>query len=396
MRNAHGRQILYLSLIENLPFPIKLIARKNFRIFQIKQQENLLQNEDNKEWIPTNPDYDPNKPMQVGGQAVIEGVMMRAPGSVATAVRRANGQIVVQQQNYKSVTEKYRWLNVPILRGAVGLIDMMYLGIKTLNFSAEIALLDAETKELKSNGKEDGNKPGNKTKTQSKFALAATLVFALALGIGIFFIVPLYLTTKIFAVEQTAVTFNLVAGAIRITILLLYMTGISLMKDIQQLFRYHGAEHKSVFAYELKGTLVPDAVIHYSRFHPRCGTSFLLIVAFVAILSFSLLDSILLTFLTSLTLPIRLLTHLPFIPIVGGLAYEIIKFSAKHGTTWWGKTFIAPGLWLQHITTKEPTESQIEVALIALKCALGQEDPSKYILQPDPAMISTNSFSVKA
>jgi uncharacterized protein YqhQ len=355
-----------------------------------------LQSQDNKEWIPTNPDYDPDKPMQVGGQAVIEGVMMRAPGSVATAVRRANGQIVVQQQNYKSVTEKYRWLNVPILRGAVGLIDMMYLGIKTLNFSAEIALLDAETKELKSNGKEDGNKPGNKTKTQSKFALAATLVFALALGIGIFFIVPLYLTTKIFAVEQTAVTFNLVAGAIRITILLLYMAGISLMKDIQQLFRYHGAEHKSVFAYELKGTLVPDAVIHYSRFHPRCGTSFLLIVAFVAILSFSLLDAILLTFLTSLTLPIRLLTHLPFIPIVGGLAYEIIKFSAKHGTTWWGKTFIAPGLWLQHITTKEPTESQIEVALIALKCALGQEDPSKYILQPDPAMISTNSFSVKA
>lgn len=355
-----------------------------------------MQSQDNKEWIPTNPDYDPNKPMQVGGQAVIEGVMMRAPGSVATAVRRANGQIVVQQQNYKSVTEKYRWLNVPILRGAVGLIDMMYLGIKTLNFSAEIALLDAETKELKSNGKEDGNKPGNKTKTQSKFALAATLVFALALGIGIFFIVPLYLTTKIFAVEQTAVTFNLVAGAIRITILLLYMAGISLMKDIQQLFRYHGAEHKSVFAYELKGTLVPDAVIHYSRFHPRCGTSFLLIVAFVAILSFSLLDAILLTFLTSLTLPIRLLTHLPFIPIVGGLAYEIIKFSAKHGTTWWGKTFIAPGLWLQHITTKEPTESQIEVALIALKCALGQEDPSKYILQPDPAMISTNSFSVKA
>jgi uncharacterized protein YqhQ len=282
------------------------------------------------------------------------------------------------------------------LRGAVGLIDMMYLGIKTLNFSAEIALLDAETKELKSNGKEDGNKPGNKTKAQSKFALAATLVFALALGIGIFFIVPLYLTTKIFAVEQTAVTFNLVAGAIRITILLLYMAGISLMKDIQQLFRYHGAEHKSVFAYELKGALVPDSVIHYSRFHPRCGTSFLLIVAFVAILSFSLLDALLLTFLTSLTLPIRLLTHLPFIPIVGGLAYEIIKFSAKHGTTWWGKTLIAPGLWLQHITTKEPTEPQIEVALIALKCALGQDDPSKYILQPDPAMISTNSFSVKA
>jgi uncharacterized protein YqhQ len=351
-----------------------------------------LQNQENKEWIPTNPDYDPNKPMQVGGQAVIEGVMMRAPGSVATAVRRANGQIVVQQQDYKSVTEKYKWLNVPILRGAVGLIDMMYLGITTLNFSAEIAILDTEIKEIKRGGN-NGNNSKRKAKTQSKLVLASTLVFALALGIGIFFIVPLYLTTKVFAIEQTAVAFNLVAGAIRITILLLYMAGISLMKDIQQLFRYHGAEHKSVFAYELKGALVPNSVTKYSRFHPRCGTSFLLIVAFVAILSFSLLDALLLTFLTSITLPIRLLTHLPFIPIVGGLAYEIIKFSAKHGSTWWGRILIAPGLWLQHITTKEPTESQIEVALVALKCALGQEDPAKYILQPEPIVVSSTSLS---
>jgi len=348
-----------------------------------------LQNQENKEWIPTNPDYDPNKPMQVGGQAVIEGVMMRAPGSVATAVRRANGQIVVQHQKYKSVTEKYKWLNVPILRGAVGLIDMMYLGIKTLNFSAEIAMRDAETKEAKSNDKTDGNSSESKTKTQSKLALIATLVFALALGISIFFIIPLYLTTKVFAIEQTAVMFNLVAGAFRITILLLYLAAISLMKDIQQLFRYHGAEHKSVFAYELKGALLPGSVVKFSRFHPRCGTSFLLIVAFVAILSFSLLDALLLTFLTSITLPIRLLTHLPFIPIVGGLAYEIIKFSAKHGTTWWGRILIAPGLWLQHITTKEPTEPQLEVALVALKCALRQEDPAKYILQEDPVTVSS-------
>ena len=355
-----------------------------------------MQNQENKEWIPTNPDYNPNKPMQVGGQAVIEGVMMRAPSSVATAVRRANGQIVVQYQRYKSVTEKYKWLNVPILRGAVGLVDMMYLGIKTLNFSAEIAMLDAETNEIKSDAKANANNSESKTKAQSKLILIATLIFALTLGIGIFFIVPLYLTTKVFAIEQTAVTFNLVAGAIRITILLFYMAGISLMKDIQQLFRYHGAEHKSVFAYELKGALVPNSAIKYSRFHPRCGTSFLLIVAFVAILSFSLLDALLLTFLTSITLPIRLLTHLPFIPIVGGLAYEIIKFSAKHGTTWWGRILIAPGLWLQHITTKEPTEPQIEVALVALKCALGQEDPAKYVLQSNPVTVSSNSLSGKA
>jgi uncharacterized protein YqhQ len=352
-----------------------------------------LQKQENNEWIPTNPDYDPNKPMQVGGQAVIEGVMMRAPGAVATAVRRANGQIVVQQQAYQSVTEKYKWLNVPILRGAVGLIDMMYLGIKTLNFSAEVAMHDAEAEEAKNNVNAGDNHTEQKTKSQSNLALVATLVFALTLGIGIFFIVPLYVTTKVFSIEQTAITFNLVAGGIRITILLLYMAGISLMKDIQQLFRYHGAEHKSVFAYELKGVLVPNSVTRYSRFHPRCGTSFLLIVAFVAILSFSLLDALLLTFLTSITLPIRLATHLPFIPIVGGLAYEVIKFSAKHGTTWWGKIIIAPGLWLQHITTKEPTESQIEVALVALKCALGLEDPLKFVLQAEPVTAPSESLS---
>jgi uncharacterized protein YqhQ len=338
-----------------------------------------VEDKEKQEWIPTNPDYDPNKPMQVGGQAVIEGVMMRAPGSVATAVRRANGQIIVQYQKYKSITEKYKWLNIPVVRGAIGLIDMMYLGIKTLNFSAEIAMLDVEAE--KKDPKEQGNGSEKKNKKQSNIALAGTLILALGLGVGIFFVVPLYITTKVFSIEQTAIAFNLTAGAIRITILLLYMAGISLMKDIQQLFRYHGAEHKSVFAFELKAPLVPDSVRTFSRFHPRCGTSFLLIVAFVAILSFSLLDVLLLKLLGSLTLPVRLLTHLPFIPIVGGIAYEIIKFSAKHSTTWWGRIVIAPGLLLQKITTKEPDTAQIEVALVALRCALGQEDPSNYILQ---------------
>jgi uncharacterized protein YqhQ len=336
-----------------------------------------------QEWVPTNPDYDPNKPMQVGGQAVIEGVMMRAPGSVATAVRRANGEIVVQKQQYKSVTETYKWLNVPILRGAVGLIDMMYLGIRTLNFSAEIAMLDVEPE--KKTNRQDAPVP-SKTKKQTDLALAGTFLFALVLGVAIFFVVPLYLTTKVFAIEQTAVTFNFVAGAIRVSILLLYMAGISLMKDIKQLFRYHGAEHKSVFAYELKATLSPDIVSHYSRFHPRCGTSFLLIVVFVAIISFSILDAVLLQFIDKLTLPMRLLTHLPFIPIVGGMAYEVIKFSAKHSAVWWGRAIIAPGLWLQKITTKEPDIKQIEVALIALKCALGIEDPSKYPIPTEESL----------
>ncbi len=329
-------------------------------------------------WVPTNPLYDPTKPMQVGGQAVIEGVMMRAPGSVATAVRRANGAIVVKQEPYMSVIEKYKFLKMPVLRGAIGLVDMMYLGIKTLNFSAEIAMQDIEPEK----GQSQAN--GQKKKSQSSLALAGTLILALALGVGIFFVLPLYITTKVFQLEQSALAFNLVAGLIRITILLGYLSAIALSKEIQRLFQFHGAEHKTVFAFELSDQLLPPFVLGHSRFHPRCGTSFLLIVMFVAILAFSLLDAVLIQILGSINIVTRLLTHLPFIPVVGGLSYEVIKFSAKHTTTWWGKLLIAPGLWLQRVTTREPDESQIEVAIVALKCALGLEDPSKYPLN-EPA-----------
>ena len=319
--------------------------------------------------------------MQVGGQAVIEGVMMRAPGSVATAVRRANGAIVVKQEPYMSVVEKYKFLKLPVLRGAIGLVDMMYLGIKTLNFSAEIAMQDVDS----GNGQEKSN---GKKKSQSSLALAGTLIFALALGIGIFFVLPIFITTKVFHFEQSPLAFNLVAGIIRISILLAYLSAITLSKEIRRLFQFHGAEHKTVFAFELSDQLLPPVVRGHSRFHPRCGTSFLLIVMFVAILAFSLLDAILIQILGSITIATRLLTHLPFIPVVGGLSYEVIKFSAKHTTTWWGKLLIAPGLWLQRVTTKEPDESQVEVAIVALKCALGLEDPAKYPLE-DLAAVET-------
>ncbi len=327
-------------------------------------------------WVPTNSNYDPNKPMQIGGQAVIEGVMMRAPGSVATAVRRKNGDIVVKKEPFQSVAEKFKPLNIPVLRGAIGLIDMMYLGIKTLNWSAEIAMLDVESDKDRENGRLDGQK--KKPISQSPWALAITLVVSLAIGVGIFFIAPLFIATHLFHVEQRAFEFNLVAGVVRISILLGYLAAISLMRDIKRLFEYHGAEHKTVFAFELNDKLIPPAVQCQSRFHPRCGTSFLLIVMLAAILSFSLLDSLLMVFVAKMTLPIRLVTHLPFIPIVGGIAYEFIKFSAKHSTTIWGRILVAPGLWLQKITTKEPDESQLEVAIVALKCALGLEDPKKY------------------
>jgi uncharacterized protein YqhQ len=335
----------------------------------------LAKENENSSWVPTNPLYDPSKPMQVGGQAVIEGVMMRAPGSVATAVRRANGDIVVKQERYVSVVEKYKILRMPILRGAVGLIDMMYLGIKTLNYSAEVAMLDADGGDVRKNGN------GQKKKGRSTLALVGTLLFALALGVGIFFVLPIVVTTKVFHFEQNALAFNLVAGIIRITILLGYLFAIALSKEIQRLFQFHGAEHKTVFAFELTDQLFPPVVKKHSRFHPRCGTSFLLIVMFVAILAFSLLDAVTIGLLGRITIATRLLTHLPFIPVVGGISYEVIKFSARHTTTWWGRLLIAPGLWLQRVTTREPDESQIEVAIVALRCALGLDDAGKYPLR---------------
>ena len=331
-------------------------------------------------WMPTNPGYDPNQPMQIGGQAVIEGVMMRAPRAAATAVRRANGDIVVKREDYVSLNERYGLRKVPILRGAVGLVDMMYLGIKTLNWSAEVAMMDAEEKEGGGNGSAKKQDDG-KAKGQTTFALVATLVFALTLGVGIFFVTPLFLASFLFDVEQTALAFNLVAGAIRITILVGYLAAISLMPDIKRLFQYHGAEHKAVFAFELNDELSPGVVQKHTRFHPRCGTSFLLIVMFVAIVSFAILDSFLIRWFGEMTLLLRLVTHLPFIPVVGGIAYEFIKFSAKHSATWWGGIVVAPGLWLQKITTREPDESQLEVALVALRCAMGLEDAGRYALR---------------
>jgi uncharacterized protein YqhQ len=315
--------------------------------------------------------------MQIGGQAVIEGVMMRAPGSVATAVRRRDGSITVQHFPHRSIGERIPLLAKPILRGAFGLVDMMFVGIKTLNFSAEVAIEDEELS--KEGAKTEGV---SEPKPQTQWALIGTVVFALAAGVALFFVTPLALTTWVFDVEQEALTFNLFSGAIRITMFLVYLGAISLMKDIRRLFQYHGAEHKAVFAFELNADLVPASVARQSRFHPRCGTSFLLIVMVVAILSFAFLDALLLRWLGELTLFVRLATHVPFIPVVGGISYEIIRFSARHATTWWGRIIVAPGLWLQGLTTKEPDERQLEVAIVALRCALGLDDAARYPLRP--------------
>lgn len=303
--------------------------------------------------------------------------MMRAPGRIATAVRRSNGEIVVRKREFASLAEKYKFFKMPVLRGAAGLIEMLFVGVETLNFSAEIAMHDIETeKRAKGNGE-----PLKKERTTSNLKLPLTVVFALILGIAIFFVTPLFVTTTLFNIEQDAFWFNITAGIIRLVILLIYLLAISMMQDVKRIFAYHGSEHKAVMTFESNGELTAESAKLSSRFHPRCGTSFILIVMLVSILLFSFLDSILILWLGKLTLPIRLLTHLPLIPLVGGVAYEFIRWSGRNSNTGIGKILIAPGLWLQKITTKEPDVSQIEVALVAMKCALriDEELPVKFV-----------------
>ncbi|MBM2841267.1 MAG: hypothetical protein HW412_1795 [Bacteroidetes bacterium] len=317
--------------------------------------------------------------MQVGGQAVLEGVMMRAPGMVATAVRRANGEIVVKKERHISLAEKFPLFKLPVVRGALGLVEMMVIGMRTLNFSAEVAMQDVDSG--KGNGHLLTTDPAETKAIRRKdsLKLGLTVTFSLVLGVAIFFVTPLLIATVLFNVDQQPLTFNLLAGVVRITLLLVYLLAISMLKDIKRLFQYHGAEHKAVFAFEKGEGLTVEAASRQSRFHPRCGTSFLLIVMIVSIFLFSVLDALIIGWLGQLTLTTRLLTHLPLIPLVGGFSYEVIKASAKRSETFIGKIVVAPGLWLQKITTKEPDESMLEVAILALRAALGQDDESQRI-----------------
>jgi uncharacterized protein YqhQ len=305
--------------------------------------------------------FDPQQPMQVGGQAVIEGVMMRVPGNVTTAVRCADGSITIRSDEYVSLAEKIHALKLPILRGAVGLIEMMIIGIQTLNFSAEVALVG-----------ERGIEQSGNAQPSSNIGIGLTVAISLLIGVTIFFVTPLVIATAMFSIDQDPLAFNLITGLIRILMLLGYLGILSLLPDIRRLFEYHGAEHKAVFTFERGLPLDVSSAATQSRFHPRCGTSFLLVVMVSAIVLFSIVDTLYLTSVGPITLVTRLLIHIPLIPIVGGVSYEMIRFSAKHSESVLGRLAVAPGLWLQHITTREPDDSQLEVALASLRAALGE------------------------
>ena len=305
--------------------------------------------------------------LNIGGQAVIEGVMMRSSDKISTAVRIPSGEIVVKTDDYKSLAMRYKILNLPLLRGAVAFVEMMLIGIKTLNFSADVAIKEAE--------KEEAAQKGEEYKAEEKksngWMLALSAIFAVGFGIAIFFFTPLLLS-DLFGINKEAVFFNLVAGAIRLTMFVLYVWIISLFGEFKRIFQYHGAEHKSIYAYEMGDNLNAKTATRHTRLHPRCGTSFIIIVALLAILIYAVSDTIY-TIQTGAppTLLIRFAIHFSLLPFVAGSSYELLKISGKTRDNTITKFLIKPGLWLQLITTKEPSEDQLEVALAALKASLG-------------------------
>lgn len=289
--------------------------------------------------------------MRIGGQAVIEGVMMRSPNSMAVAVRKPNGEIVVKKEKLSFFSEKTFLSKIFIVRGVMALISALILGIRALNFSANQAVSDEE---------EEPN----------PWAMTLTLTLALCFGIFLFFLVPLFLTKWLrFAIpmlSESGVLFNVVDGIIRLFIFLAYLWAISFIKEIQRVFQYHGAEHKSIFAFESGEELIADRVKRFGYLHPRCGTSFLLIVMLVSILIFALLPH-------HLPFAYKVASRVVFIPFIAGLSYEIIRLADRKRENGIIHYFIQPGLWLQRMTAREPSEPQIEVAIRALKEVLELE-----------------------
>lgn len=289
----------------------------------------------------------------VGGQAVIEGVMMRAPNKFVIAVRKPDGGIIVKKDDIK--IDSNPWFKKPFIRGLIALYDSLVLGIKALNFSADHALPDEKSKDGKS----------------SKWDTYLGMILGIGLGIGLFIYLPLLLTELLKYVapiiEESFFVFNLVDGVIRVIFFVAYIFIISQMKDIARVFGYHGAEHKAIYTYEQGLDLTVENARTMSRLHPRCGTSFLLIVMIVAIIVFSLIPK-------DSHFIIKFGSRIVLLPVIAGISYEVLKLSGKYSGNPIVRFLIAPGLWLQNLTTREPDDKMLEVALLSIKEALDKND----------------------
>ncbi len=295
--------------------------------------------------------------LTIGGQAVLEGVMMRSPHCFTVAVRKGGkpgAEIAVLTQTLRPLGERFPLLKKRIVRGSAALFEALWLGIRALNFSANEAL-DADDAKKEEIG---------------PLAMAGTIILALAFALGLFLVLPLLLTNVLGAkydvVSRNSILFNLTDGALRVALFLGYVSGISFMKDIRRVFEYHGAEHKAIAAYEAGVELTVQNAKPYSCIHPRCGTSFLLTVIALSIILFSLIPG-------GWPFWAKGLSRIVLLPVIAGLGYEFIKYSAKKRGHPVIEVLILPGLWLQHLTTREPSDDQIEVAIRAIDEALTME-----------------------
>lgn len=304
----------------------------------------------------------------IGGQAVLDGVMMKAPDAIAVAVRKENGDIVIRRDPYVSPSKKHAWMGKPFIRGSVNMVLMLKLGMNVLNSSAEMS------------GALENEKPSRFEtwlakklgKGADKVLMGLAMVMALALSVGLFVLLPNIPAAAMRRAGWSLFAVNLISGAIRILILMAYLYLVGLMPDMRRTFQYHGAEHKAVYAHEANLELTPANAQKFTTLHPRCGTSFLLLTFVLSILFYSVVDELIMT-LTGFDMGAnylaRILSRLLLLPAVAGLGYEVLKALAR-GNSLFVRALRWPGMQLQRLTTRPPTDEMLQVSIAALNAAL--------------------------
>jgi len=319
----------------------------------------------------------------VGGQAVIEGVMMKNKDRYAVSVRMPDGSIKTSNHTFTSIRKKYKFLNIPILRGFVNFIETMKLSYTTLSFSAEALGLEEEEEESWLSKKLGDN--------LINIVMTVGMILGVVLSFGLFFFLPSLFTKLIDSAFPGGLGWfrNLIEGLIKITIFIGYLAAVSLMPDIKRTFEYHGAEHKSIYCYESGEELTPENVMKHSRFHPRCGTSFMFVMLAISVLIFSL------PFVTWENMFLRLITKILLLPVVVGVGFEFLMYAGKHNNLLI-RILSAPGLWMQNLTTREPDISQVEVAIVSLKASMPEEFPTEAETSSDTVSndIDTNEQNI--
>ena len=301
----------------------------------------------------------------VGGQAVIEGVMMRSPNFITVAVRKTKGDIKVKDENFRALSARIKLFGIPIVRGVINLFEMMIIGMRILNFSAAEMMDEAPPAETSAKEK------GIAKKITTVLSFAFSLIFALGMSLFLFKFLPLFITdtlSKNFALlRDNYLIYNLIDGAFKTSFFVIYIGLLGLLPDMHRVFQYHGAEHKSIYTYEKGFALNVENAKKMTRFHPRCGTSFILVVFLISIFIYTFVPK-------QPDFWINFLTRVAFLPIVAGASYEVLKWSAKYAEKPLVNLITLPGLLFQRITTQEPDDSQLEVALTALRKALELEE----------------------